>query len=254
VRTRPRVLPAALGAAGLLLLRGAASAQGGPPLLTDDPGTPGDGRLEINLAATLERTGDGDAVEAPLLDLNYGLGERLQLKYELPYVFVDEDGGVEEDGLGNSLVGVKWRFRDAGGGGPALSTYPQLELENPGSSSGAVAEPGTALLIPLEAQWNLGDRTLNLELGRNFRDQGPDEWIAGLALTQPLRAGFDLLAEIHGEASADLASSQGVFNVGSRVALGPRSTLLASVGSGLWSDDSDERPDLLAYVGVQFRP
>ena len=32
----------------------AALAQGGPPFLTDDPGTPGDGRWEINLAFTSE--------------------------------------------------------------------------------------------------------------------------------------------------------------------------------------------------------
>lgn len=29
-------------------------AQGGPPMITDDPGTPGSGRFEINLAVALE--------------------------------------------------------------------------------------------------------------------------------------------------------------------------------------------------------
>ena len=30
-------------------------AQGSPPLLTDDPGTPGDGHSEISIAFTLEK-------------------------------------------------------------------------------------------------------------------------------------------------------------------------------------------------------
>ena len=40
-----------LGLAILMVAVGAARAQGGPPLVTDDPDTPGDGHWEINLAA-----------------------------------------------------------------------------------------------------------------------------------------------------------------------------------------------------------
>src|ERR1043166_6823829 len=63
-----------------------ARAQGGPPLLTDDPGTPGPGHWEINLAATMERGRAGRTFELPLLDITYGVGERIQLKFEAPWV------------------------------------------------------------------------------------------------------------------------------------------------------------------------
>ena len=53
----------------------------GPPLITDDPGTPGDGRWEINLPITLEQTRSQRLFEAPLFDINYGLGERTQESY-----------------------------------------------------------------------------------------------------------------------------------------------------------------------------
>src|SRR5206468_13063788 len=81
----------------MLLLVGAldffprtALAQGGPPLLTDDPHTPGNRNWEINVAAAWEHRGKGWLWEVPRLDVNYGWGERTQLKYEIPYLISDQ--------------------------------------------------------------------------------------------------------------------------------------------------------------------
>src|SRR5436190_20097431 len=102
--------------------------QGGPPLLTDDPGTPGNRNWEINIASTHFRSLEEREIEAPLLDINYGLGDRIQLKYEVAYLF-DSDGGAPYRGtVGNSLIGVKWRFfQKSNEKGWNISTYPQLE-------------------------------------------------------------------------------------------------------------------------------
>ena len=85
-------------------------AQGGPPLLTDDPGTPGNHNWEINLASTQNFVHNQRTYETPILDLNYGAGDRVQLKYEVPYLLISTDGGPHAAALGNSLAGVKWRF------------------------------------------------------------------------------------------------------------------------------------------------
>ena len=86
--------------------------QGGPPLLTDDPGTPGAGRWEINLAFSLEKVEKERLFEAPLFDLNYGWGDHLQLKFEIPWLVRTQAGEETQSGLGNSAFGLKWRFRD----------------------------------------------------------------------------------------------------------------------------------------------
>src|SRR5664280_2245623 len=65
----------ALGCALVLLATGRAPAQGGPPLVTDDPGTPGPGNWEVNVAATLDRTSLASSWGTPLVDANYGRGE-----------------------------------------------------------------------------------------------------------------------------------------------------------------------------------
>src|SRR5436190_8802827 len=78
-------------------------AQGGPPLLTDDPGTPGNGNSELNLAFTLERFRHESLYEAPLLDFNYGVGERIQLKIELPWLLKHENPGPDASDSGTSF-------------------------------------------------------------------------------------------------------------------------------------------------------
>src|SRR5204863_428992 len=60
-----RVLVATLATA---CLPAPAVAQGGPPLITDDPDTPGPGHWEINIAALMAKTRAQRRVEVPRVD------------------------------------------------------------------------------------------------------------------------------------------------------------------------------------------
>src|SRR5437879_5478288 len=86
-----------------------ALAQGGPPLITDDPDTPGPGYWEINIATLVDKTRSQRRVEVPRVDVNFGVGRRVQLKFEMPWVALRKESHTET-GLGNATVGVKWRF------------------------------------------------------------------------------------------------------------------------------------------------
>src|SRR2546427_11974182 len=81
--------------------------QGGPPLLTDDPDTPGPGHWEINLATLLERSRLEYRLDRPRIDLNYGAGRRIQLKFEVPWVRVREGEAKTPIGAGDAVAGVK---------------------------------------------------------------------------------------------------------------------------------------------------
>ena len=99
----------------------AAYAQGGPPFRTDDPETPGNRHWEINFGWIGDRNPEAGAYQVPDFDINYGLGDRIQLKYEIP-IAIEETRpqparatipavpGQVIGGLGESLLGVKWRF------------------------------------------------------------------------------------------------------------------------------------------------
>jgi hypothetical protein len=99
----------------------AARAQGGPPFRTDDPDPPGNKHWEINFGFIGDRNPGAGQYQVPDFDINYGLGDRIQLKYELP-IAIEETRpqpatgtnpaapGQVIGGLGESLLGIKWRF------------------------------------------------------------------------------------------------------------------------------------------------
>src|SRR5439155_2538760 len=89
-----------IGVVALLALGGRdARAQGGPPLITDDPDTPGPGYWEINLAGVVARHPGSQSADLPRVDANYGAGRRVQLKFEVPWVRARNDAEVRS-GIG----------------------------------------------------------------------------------------------------------------------------------------------------------
>ena len=81
-------------------------------MITDDPGTPGNGRWENNLAIKFEHRSDEVVFETPTIDLNYGLGEHVQLTLQTANVILQRSGHGPIDGLGSTEAAVKWRFLD----------------------------------------------------------------------------------------------------------------------------------------------
>src|SRR6204780_4312670 len=96
----------------LLVLAGSglvARGQGGPPFITDDPGTPGNKHWEINFGWIADHNPGNAYYETPDIDMNYGWGDRIQLKYELPMAVATGPDNTTRAGLGESLFGIKWR-------------------------------------------------------------------------------------------------------------------------------------------------
>ena len=234
----------------LILFPASALAQGGPPLITDDPDTPGPGYWEINLAGILEKSQLERRLEAPLADINYGVGQRIQLKFEVPWLSVGETRLPDQMGLGNSTVGVKWRFLGQEGQRIAWSTYPQLEF-NTGHAMAekGLLDEGRQFLLPTELTLQKGRLEINGEVGRNFVQEGDDEWVFGVA-TEVEFAALELVGELYGEQSGP-AAAELIVNVGGRQKLTRQLTLLVAAGRGV-RGPADERPHLRLYVGLQF--
>jgi len=251
-----RLKPLVLTVLFLLILPGfstrAVLAQGGPPLITDDPGTPGDGKWEINLALTAEKRRRERSYESPLLDINYGLGERIQLKYEVPWLALDERGKHTKNGLGNSLVGVKWRFFDQDEQGIDMSVYPQIEFNNSQSSyNRGLVKKGMGFVLPVQLQKSWGAISLNPEVGYVFHEYNGNEWIYGLAIGYQASSNLEVLMEVSGVTQQDFHDDELVFNLGARLELSDTRALLISAGRSFRGSASGE-PQLLLYTGVQF--
>jgi len=229
-----------------------AFAQGGPPMLTDDPDTPGSGGWEINIAYTDLRTSGGRSRSLPHVDANYGLGERIQLKYETGWVYADmPEGGGVKSGLDNSLLGVKWRFLDQPDVGFNLSTYPQLELENAHSSvSRGIVDPAPNLFLPLEISREFGVLKLVGEVGYEFRHADANQWAAGVLAAFHVSDALEVLAEVRSVGPQFLKHSDVVVNIGLRYELGSHLKLLAAIGSGV--TNVPDSTSVVAYLGIQL--
>ena len=229
-------------------------ATGGPPMITDDPGTPGDDHWEINIAALSNHVDDATIYQLPLVDINYGVGDRIQLKFEMPWLVQDAANGGFHSGAGDGLAGVKWRFYDAGENDWQISTYPQLEFTVPGSSApgNGWVDRGTNYLLPFEFVRGFEDFDINFEVGRWVRSgQQADTWIAGFVLTHEVRKGFELMAELHDEAAVHASQDELILNLGARLDLSEHYTLLLSTGRDLHNTLTPTNT-FLSYVGLQM--
>jgi len=251
-----RLLGAGLATGGFVLLfcfsPRAAAAQGGPPLRTDDPGTPGAGQTELNLAFTVEKFRTETQYGTPLLDVNYGVGDRIQLKAEIPWLIGTAPAQPTQSGLGMLLLGFKYRFLDENLSGVDASVYPQASLSTSAHSrrSGLVPE-GMDLLLPAEAAKDLGFLTVNVEGGYLLREEAEEEWVWGIALGHKISEGIELLGEVHGESAKDLDRAQIVWNLGARLQVTKLHSILFSAGRGFRGEARGE-PELIGYLGLQF--
>jgi hypothetical protein len=228
----------------------AARADAGPPFLTNDPGTPGNGNWEINIGSMQTVARGLGSYQLPQLDLNFGLGERIQLTYEIPYVVALRDGAAAASGWGNAYPGIKWRFFEQGEGGWQLSTFPQFET---GSSVSAqrrgVADPGARMLLPLEIARTVGPLSINLEAG--YYVQGAPERILGAVIGHGFSARLELDAELYNDHVLGSAVDSVTLDVGGRYRLGRSCLLLLMAGRGIAGSASGQ-VQFMGYLGIQI--
>ncbi len=133
----------------LAMLALAPAAQALPPFITDDTGTQGDGRWQLELIGEHvhhERRADVDGasvkqlrqVTAGAAVLTRGFGERLDLAVTLIGLAnrVEENGTLQEksSGLSDVVLEAKWRFYERGG--TSLALKPSLSLPTGDESRG----------------------------------------------------------------------------------------------------------------------
>ena len=251
---------AALGKSALLALfvllgtAPALRAQGGPPMITDDPGTPGDRHWEINIAWTDQRTPGETLIGIPQIDANYGVGDRIQLNYQGSWNILRESDGPAESGLSDSQLAVKWRFYDAGDTGFQLSTYPRVFFLNPGDSDRrGTAGPNTDFLLPFEVVRNFGALSLDVDFGHTFSAASSDRgWMGGVCVGHNVTKEWELDAEVHFSGSEDLDRGETVVNLGTRCDLSRNTTLLVALGKDV-RNSLGPKISLLTYLGIQIR-
>jgi hypothetical protein len=247
-----RILSVPLLLAMLAAISLPAAAQGGPPFIGDDPGTPGDGNWEINIMTYTERHPAERIYNAPILDANYGWGPRIQLKYQVPYLVDGTDSGPTRSGLGKSLAGVKWRFYDNDEKGLQISTYPQLEFNNPTSSvARGLTDPGVRFYLPIEVTKKVGPFVVNPEAGYWFASSKGAAWATGIVVGRDLSKRLELDGELYNTANTNGSNHWNTLDGGGRYKLGEHFVLLFMAGRS-FRGPSISQPQFFGYLGMQL--
>ncbi len=221
-------------------------------MITDDPGTPGNGHFEINLAVAFERRSNETSFDAPAIDLNYGLGERIQLTLQTAPVILKRRGHGPIGGLGSGEAAVKWRFLDEESKGVSISMFPRIIFNALQSSvRRGLANDGTRVQLPLQIAKKVGAIDLDFEWGPLVSAVGRSEWLYGVVGRIDLTKTTAVMAELHGTSRTSFAHDVLTVNVGVRQQLNETCILIASFGHEVRSPE-DEPLALIGYCGVQL--
>jgi hypothetical protein len=220
-------------------------------MITDDPGTPGNGKWENNLAIIFEHRPNEISLDVPEIDLNYGVGEHIQLTLQSAPVLLKRSGHGLIGGVGATEAAVKWRFLDEATTGIDMSIFPRVLFNiSQASVRRGLAEDGTRFQIPFEIAKTFGRLHADLEIGPRAIAVGRSEWVCGIV------GGFDvakptmLMAELHDESRMDFSRDVLTLNIGLRQEFTERYILIVSLGHELRSPAQPTA--LIGYFGMQF--
>jgi hypothetical protein len=227
-----------------------------PPMRSDDTGTPGQGNVELNFVFDGTLAHGRKVYELPLVDFNYGVGENLQLKYEVPWILertteIDAVGAkrsVSAHGLGDSIAGVKYRFYDNDESGLSLAVYPQVEFRTPGAKSeddGGVASGGTTWVLPLLLTKELEHFAITGNASLEKSTEEGTIFSASGGLGTRLSPHLALLGEIGGEDLNHSDSRRVLLNVGLRRKIDQQQAVGASIGLDVQAGDSEKQTYVL---------
>lgn len=233
------------------------------PLVTDDTGTQGSGRKQVEIALARDRaTSAGNTVRTQTVPMVYtaGLTETLDLFAGLNYARIQSSGG-DASGSTNPSLGFKWRFYETQAGKTSVALKPEVLLpvstgrESAGLGQGKTSGNLTLVMtheVPFGAiHFNAGagrdryhDTSTNPDATRTRASIAPvwnlsPRWTLALDLgTQSARAGgarvrtdFVELGAIYSP-SKDLDFALGILR--SQDSDSPRGTLHTAMTGATW--------------------
>ena len=221
-------------------------------MITDDPGTPGDSKWENNLAIAFEHRSGETSYDVPAIDLNYGVGERIQLTLQTAPVLLKRNGHGLIGGLGGAEAALKWRFVDEEKSGFDISMFPRVIFNVVQSSvRRGLAEDGTRFQIPFQAAKTFGRWHADAEFGPRSSTIGRSEWLYGVVAGYDVAKPTMLMAELHATSRMNFDRDVLTLNFGIRQTLTERCIFIGSLGHEVHTPDGDPLA-FIGYMGVQL--
>lgn len=227
------------------------------PLKTEDSGTTPRGKPALELNMEMPNRESNDIEHALCSVFNYGLNDRLDAGFEIPFVRINPVDGDSEKGLGDIVLRMKYRLIDESNSGPSLLVKPTFKIptgdEDKGLGSGK-SDAGILLVLSK----SFGNFVTYLNTGYNMLDLPKDKFwndntvFLGLGFSQSVNAKFTLLGELTYEPNFNSKRSDDPFDVVWGVAynLNATTTLDVALRSGL--TDASQDYSVISGVTLNF--
>ncbi len=193
----------------------AGKAHAAHPLITDDAGTQGKGKAQVEFIGEYDHEKkDGvttDSVVAPTIPvLSYGMTDAVDIVLGIPYEHVrtsDSQSAATADGISDASVELKWRFYENNGLSFALK--PGITLPTGNDEKGLGAGRATSHLYFITTK-EVKPWTFHINLGyirnENKVNEKIDIWHASLAGVLDVLKNLKAVANIGTESDRDKAS------------------------------------------------
>ena len=247
----------------LTVMLGAVPAFGGHPLITDDTGTQGKGKTQIELTGQYDHD-DEKGVKSENWEakaaLSYGLFDSLDLVLETPYSWTstkDSEGTIQNDGPADLSFSMKWRFFEHEGLSFALKpsvTLPTGDEDKGlgnGRSSYGITTIATYAKDPWAFHFNLGVTHNDYKLPADEDANRRDIWSASFATELQVAKRVRLVANVGMERNSDVESdTHPAFALGGVIySLTENIDIDAGVKWGI----NGPEPDISFLAGLAFR-
>ena len=224
------------------------SAWCGPPFVTDDPEPVEYQHSEMLIASEQIHTQNGKTI-TPMVEYNYGALPDFQLSITVPFVFDSPAGQQGQHGLGDIVLGAKYRFLQETDSHPMMAVYPVVVTAN-GDANKGLGNGGTQIFLPVWIQKSWGDWQ-SYGGGGYWINKAPnagDHWYFGWALQKNISDQFSFGGEIFHETEQLPADTTNTgVSLGGTYNLDQHSRLLMSFGRSLTGLSAQRYSSYVAY-------
>lgn len=233
-----------------LLLTASGLALAGPPFLTDDPEPVEYQHHELYIGTQQTKTADGRAGTLPHIEYNYGAAPDLQLHIIVPYAFDNPTTGPSQKGVGDTELGIKYRFMQETENQPMVGVFP-IVVTHTGNAGKGLGNGANQVFLPLWLQKKWGDWQSYGGGGYwiNHAEGARNHWFFGWQVQREISEHLTLGGELfHNTEQAVGEGTSTGFNLGGSYNLDEHNHVLFSAGKGLTNANATNRfSSYLAY-------
>ncbi|MBI5492421.1 MAG: transporter [Deltaproteobacteria bacterium] len=235
-----------------LTLRGTACAI--PPLVTGDAPVAEKSHVELYVGYRYQKT---DVVErqVPFTELVYGLSERQEITFEVPYLSTEGS-----QGFGDAVIGTKYLFLEERSDRPGVAGSFEVKLDNAGREKGlgtGALEYELRLRAQKEVSWftgivNLGHTFVGEPEANGVRVEKRNTWFTAFAQEYAITPASRLLSEVYYRTSDEPGGPYRLAaGIGFKTRVSDSLSVHSSVGKSL-REANRGGPGLRFYAGFKY--